>query len=106
MIWVRWVYCWRSDDIDKDVNNSFVNNKSLNDDIVSNDFVKSRVVYNEITDNFSNSLKNQFVNNFFKLMETLCDSVNTENNKTLKVFGIISNNISDTDIVMTIYLCQ
>ena len=88
-----------SDDIAKDVNNSFVNGKSLNDDVVNND---STAVYHAVVDNNGcDSLKNKFVNNFFSTDgSTLCDSVNTENTVNIESFGNITHNSNDTGIFM------
>ena len=91
-----------SNNITKDVNNSFASDKSLNDGIVNNEFVNSTAVYNEIVDNNnSDSLENKFVNNIFPIDgNSLCDSVNTENTGNIESFGNITQNSHDTAIVM------
>ena len=91
-----------SDNIAKDVNNSFAIDKFLNDDVVNNEFVNSTAVCNEIVDNNNgDSLKNKFVNNIFPIDgNTLCDSVNTGNTGNIESFGNITHNSHDTGIVI------
>ena len=90
------------DDIAKDVNNSFANDKSLNDDVVINEFVNSTAVHNEIVDNNNGgSLKNKFLHKIFPVDgNAVSDSVNTENTVSIESFGNITRNSHDTGIAM------
>ena len=90
------------DDMAKDVNNSFANDKSLNDDTVNNEFVNSTAVHNEIVDNNNgDSLKNKFLNKIFPIGgNARSDSANTEITVSIESFGNITHNSHDTGIVM------
>ena len=96
------------DDMAKDVNNSFANDKSLNDDTVNNEFVNSTAVHNEIVDNNNgDSLKNKFLNKIFQLGETHGVILQILRLRSaLQVSAILPITVMTLALLWTIRLCQ